>query len=348
MNAGTNLNTDKTYGVCDKIKPCASEMRQAFCRAMLDLAERDGRVILLDCDLMGAMGTLPFRDRYPDRAVDCGIQEANMYGVAAGLSAAGKIPFAHTFAVFASRRALDQIYISCAYAGRNVKIVGSDPGITAALNGGTHMAFDDLGIMRAIPEMTVVEPTDCVMLADLVPKIAALRGCVYMRLVRRRCDMIYTEGSSFRIGKANILKEGSGVSIFAMGYCVGQSLAAAALLEKEGISAEVIDMFTLKPADRETAIASVKKTGAAVTAENHQINNGLGSAVAEILAEEHPAPLVRVGVKDRFGEVGETGYLAAKLGLDAAAIAEAARKAIFLKEHFAKDRETGGACNAAL
>ncbi len=319
------------FAVEEKISLAEKEMRNVFCETMIRMAAEDEKIVLLDCDLMGAMGTLPFRDRFPERTVDCGIQEANMMGIAAALSASGKIPFAHTFGVFASRRALDQVVISCAYAGRNVKIVGSDPGITAELNGGTHMAFEDLGIMRGIPEMTVVEPTDTVMLKDLLPKIAAWKGCVYLRLVRRLCEKVYRDGSEFTIGKANVLREGKDVAIIAMGYCVSQSLLAAEMLEREGISARVVDLFTLKPADREAVVESARKTGAVVTAENHYIHNGLGSAVSEILSEEYPTPLVRIGVQDRFGIVGKRDFLAGYLGLDAPSIAEAARQAVAKK-----------------
>lgn len=325
-----------SFTVCAGIEKSTREMRQVFCESMIALAERNPDIVLLDCDLMGAMGTVPFRDRFPERTFDCGIQEADMIGIAAGLSAGGKIPFAHTFGVFASRRVFDQVFLSCAYAGQNVKIVGSDPGITAELNGGTHMAFEDLGMMRGLPEMTVVEPTDCVMLSDLLPKIAAHRGCVYLRLVRRQCENVYGTGSSFEIGKANVLREGTDVTVFAMGYCVAQSLLAADLLEKEGISARVVDVFTLKPLDRDEIVRSAELTGAVVTAENHYINNGLGSSVAEILSESCPTPLVRIGIQDIFGEVGKRDWLASRFGIDAPSIAEAAKKAIAKKHSMSR------------
>ena len=182
-------------------------MRDAFCQKMIEMATADKRIVLLDADLMSAMGTKPFAKALPDQTIDCGIQEANMIAVAAGLADQGKIPFAHSFGVFCTRRALDQIFVSCAYAGLSVKIIGSDPGVTAALNGGTHMAFEDLGIMRGIPTATVIEPTDVAMLVDLLPKIAAKDGLVYTRLVRKGCDSIYEEGSTFEIGKANVLHD---------------------------------------------------------------------------------------------------------------------------------------------
>ncbi len=303
-------------------------MRDAFCAKMIEMAKEDKRICLLDADLMGAMGTKPFKKEFPERTFDCGIQEANMIGVAAGLAATGMIPFAHTFGIFATRRACDQIFISCAYAGLNVKIVGSDPGVTAALNGGTHMPFEDLGIMRAMPGVTVIEPTDVTMIKDLLPKVAAINGVVYLRLVRKSCESIYGDGSTFEIGKANILRPGKDVTVIAMGYCVGQALIAAKELAEQGIDVRVIDMFTLKPLDRQAVIDAAKQTGSIVTVENHYVNNGLGSAVAEVLCEECPTPLIRLGSQDKFGEVGSRDFLADKFGINAKAIVAAVKKAV--------------------
>ena len=316
------------YKVVSEIKPEKAEMRAAFAAVMDELAAADPAVCYFDCDVINSTGMVNFCEKYPDRGVDCGIQEANMISVAAGLSAEGKIPFAHTFGVFATRRACDQVFLSCCYARQNVKIIGSDPGITSALNGGTHMAFEDLGIMRVIPEITIVEPTDLVMIRDLVPQIAAAPGVFYLRLVRRTCPEVYAEGSTFTIGKANILREGTDVTLIAMGYCVSQALLAAEQLSREGIEARVIDMFTLKPIDREAVMAAARETGAIVTAENHNILNGLGSAVAEIIAEEAPAALVRIGAQDRFGQVGKRDFLAQEYGMDAEHIYKAALQAI--------------------
>lgn len=319
------------FKVRSTITESQGEMRNAFCEALMKVAEKDERIYLVDADLMGAMGTKPFGKAFPERTIDCGIQEANMIGVAAGLSAEGKIPFAHTFAVFSSRRVCDQVYLSCAYAKQNVKVIGSDPGITAELNGGTHMAFEDLGIMRTIPEITIVEPTDIVMIRDLIEKIAYHPGVVYLRLVRRTCPEIYEEGSHFEIGKANILRDGKDVTLIAMGFCVSGALEAAKMLEKDGISARVIDMFTLKPLDRQAVIDAARDTGAIVTCENHNIIGALGSAVAEVIAEEAPAKLVRVGAQDRFGQVGRRAFLAEEYGLTAQSIYEAAKAAIAKK-----------------
>jgi len=307
-------------------------MRDAFCQKLIEMAKDDERIVTLDADLMGAMGMVPFKKAYPDRAIDCGIQEANMIGVAAGLSVKDKIPFAHTFGIFAARRACDQIFLSCAYAGLNVKIMGSDPGVTAALNGGTHMAFEDLGIMRGIPEVTIIEPTDVVMIEDLLPKIRDMYGVAYIRLVRKSCESVYEQGSTFEIGKANVIAEGKDATVIAMGYCVGQALIAKKELEAEGINIGVIDMFTLKPLDREAVINAAKTSGAIVTAENHYVNNGLGSAVAEVLCEECPVPMVRLGSQDKFGEVGPRDFLADKFGMNAKAIVKAVKEVIAKKK----------------
>lgn len=202
----------------EKLSNDPVEMRSVFCDTLMELAGQNRDIMVLDADLMGAMGTKPFAKAFPEQTVDCGIQEANMMGVAAGLSAAGKIPFAHTFAPFATRRACDQIFVSGAYAKLNVKIVGSDPGITAALNGGTHMPFEDMGIMRGIPTMTVLEPVDTVMLRDLMRQIAGVYGMHYMRLVRKTTVRVFHDGATFDIGRAVLLREGTDVTIIASGF----------------------------------------------------------------------------------------------------------------------------------
>lgn len=319
------------YRVAAELKPETAEMRQTYTQTMIALAERDPRIVLLDADLMSAAGTKSFAARFPGRSINCGVQEANMIGVAAGMSAAGKVPFTHTFAPFATRRACDQVFLSGAYARLNVKMIGSDPGITAALNGGTHMPFEDLGIMRGIPTMTVIEPTDGTMLADLLPKVADAYGMYYLRLHRRVTTKIFEDGSTFTIGKAAQLREGTDLTIIAIGFCVAESLKAAQLLASAGIQARVLNMFTLKPVDREAIVRAALETGALVTAENHNIINGLGSAVAEVLAQEAPAPLEMVGVHDEFGEVGQIDYLSRRFGLLAENIVAAAQKALARK-----------------
>lgn len=289
------------------LQPETTEMRQVLTNTLIKLAETDPRIVVLDADLMSAAGTKPFYAQYPDRGINCGVQEANMIGVAAGMSACGKVPFTHTFGTFSTRRACDQIFLSGAYARLNIKILGSDPGVTAALNGGTHMPFEDMGIMRGVPTMTVVEPTDSTMLVSLLPQIIDNYGMYYIRLHRKNAIKIFADGTEFTIGKAAEIQDGKDISV------------------------RVVNMFTVKPIDREAVIKAAKETGAIVTAENHNVINGLGSAVAEVLAQECPTPLEMVGVKDEFGEVGPVDYLAERFGLVAKNIVEAAEKAIARK-----------------
>ena len=303
-------------------------MRDAYCGALTAAAGRDGRIVTVEADVMHSMGTVGFADRFPQRCIFCGIQEANCAGVAAGLSAAGLIPFFHSFAAFASRRAYDQLLLSCAYAGLNVKIIGGDPGVTATNNGGTHMPFEDMGIMRNIPGATIIEPADSTAVGSLVPQMAERYGVAYMRVARRFVAKIYEAGSEFEIGRAAALREGSDVAIIACGIMVCEALKAADILQEQGLSARVVDMFTIKPIDAACITDCAKKTGAVVTAENHSIINGLGSAVSEVITSSCPVPLERVGVRDVFGEVGNQEYLMKKFGLTAEDIVEKAIIAI--------------------
>ena len=308
------------------------EPRKVYCNTLIDMAKEDGRVCVLDADLMGASGTKPFQAAFPERTFDCGVQEANMIGVAAGLSSRGFIPFAHTFGPFAARRACDQIFLSCAYAKQNVKVVGSDPGITAALNGGTHMPFEDLGIMSTVPELTVAEPCDAVSVERVIRLAKETYGSWYIRLHRKPAPVIYEAGSEFIVGKANLLREGSDLTLIAMGYLVAEALKAAELLAEKGVSARVLDMWCLKPLDEEAVLAAARETGAIVTAENHNVINGLGSAVASALARGCPAPVEMVGVQDEFGEVGQVPDLARRFGLTAEEIVRKAEKVLERKK----------------
>jgi Transketolase, C-terminal subunit len=308
-------------------------MRDSYCSTLISLASMDERIVVLDADLMRSMGMVPFMEAFPGRTFDVGIQEANMIGVAAGLSATGLIPFAHSFAPFASRRCFDQVFLSCGYAKLNVRIIGSDPGITAAFNGGTHMPFEDMGLMRNVPGITILEPVDAAMLKDLVEQIVGMYGVFYIRLLRKNAIKIYKDGSSFEIGKGVVLRDGTDATVFATGIMVNEALDAAESLENEGISTMVVNIFTLKPIDRNLIIRCAEETGAIITAENHSIINGLGSAVAEVLAENMPVPLERVGVNDLFGEVGPVGYLTKRFGLSSEDIIKKVRKAISRKKH---------------
>ncbi len=308
-------------------------MRDAYCESLIAAAEKDPRVLCIDADVMYSMGTVPFARKFPDRSINCGIMEANAVGVSAGLSITGLIPFFHAFGTFATRRAYDQVFLSCAYADANVKIIGGDAGVTAAMNGGTHMPFEDMGIMRNIPQMTIIEPTDTTVIRQMVAQMAQTYGNFYMRSCRRNVIKIYDHNSRFTVGKGVILRGGADLTIIACGIMVYEAIKAATALEKNGIEARVIDMFTIKPIDKEIIIESAEKTGAIVTVENHNIINGLGSAVAEVLVENLPVPMERVGVQDRFGEVGEQTFLMEKFGLTAADICKAARKVLKRKAY---------------
>ena len=309
----------------------AQEMRAVFAETMEELVAQDDRVVYLDADIINSIGMMKFWQAHPDKTIDCGIQEANMIGMAAGMSATGLIPFAHTFGPFASRRVMDQVFMSAAYAQLNVRIIGSDPGVTASLNGGTHMPFEDMGMMRCIPQVTILEPTDSVMLADLMRQTKDRYGVFYIRLSRKKSEKIYQDGSTFEIGKAVKLRDGSDVTIFATGIEVAEALRAADLLAAEHISTGVSNMFTIKPIDVQAIVDAANSSGAIVTAENHNVINGLGSAVAEVLGDHAGCPLERVGVLDRFGEVGDVNYLKKTLHLTAADIADAAKRAIARK-----------------
>jgi transketolase len=294
------------------------EMRVVYASTLLKLAEKDSRIVLLDADLGRSSGTATFRGRFPGRAVNVGVAEANMVGVAAGLSVTGKIPFAETFGCFASRRAYDQFFISANYAGLSVKLVGTDPGITATLNGGTHMTFEDVGLMREIPGLTIVEPSDPVSLRKLLPLLAYQEGCAYLRLHRKPAPLLYEEDETFELGRGKQLREGGDIALIASGVLmVNEALQAAELLAQAGIQAAVIDMHTIKPIDAGLVVRMAERTGAVLTCENHQLSGGLGSAVAEVLAEAQPTLMKRIGVADSFGEVGDLKYLKHRYGLTA-------------------------------
>ena len=313
------------YKVVSEIKPEKVEMKTTFANVMDELAANDPAVAYFDCDVLNSTGMLGFCKKYPERGVDCGIQEANMISVAAGASAVGMKPFTQTFGPFAARRVIDQVYISAAYAKLNVRMFGCDAGVTASYNGGTHMPIEDMGLMRTIPEVTLIEPTDSVMLADLMRQTKDMYGVFYFRTTRKVTDQIFEEGSTFEIGKAVTLREGTDLTLITSGYCVSDTLAAAEALAAEGISARVLNIFTWKPIDEEAIIAAAKETGAIVTVENHNIVNGLGSAVAEVVAENYPIPMKRIGVPDRFGEVGSIDYLKGIFGMTKDDIVKAAK-----------------------
>jgi len=306
-------------------------MRDVYAETMTELVKENPRIVYLEADLMNSIGMVNFAKEFPDNAINCGIQEANMIGTAAGMSAVGMIPFTHTFGCFATRRALDQIFLSGAYAKTNIRILGSDPGVTAAFNGATHMPLEDIGLLRGIPGITIIEPTDSTMLRDVVKQTAALEGIFYIRLSRKNAIKVFEEGSTFDIGKAVSIKKGTDVTLIASGICVDESMKAAEILQAQNVNAAVLNVFTVKPIDREAIMAAAKNTGAVVTVENHNIHNGLGSAVAEVLVETTPVPMARVGIQDEFGEVGSVEYLKERFGLTAENIAKNALNVISRK-----------------
>ena len=296
------------------------EMDPRLCKAVLGktipaLAEADPDVIYLDADLMNCIGTAKWAREHPERAVNCGIAEANMAGVAAGLAMAGFKPILHSFGPFASRRCYDQVFLSGGYAKNSMTIIGSDPGATAAMNGGTHMPFEDVALYRAIPCSTVIDVTDPTMLESVLRQCVDRPGVNYIRTTRKSMAKVYAEGSELPVGKAVTLREGSDLVIFAAGIMVHEAMQAAMALEQENISAAVVDLFTIKPLDVGAVEAWAKKTGAAVVAENHNRIGGLYSAVTEALAERCPVPALPVAVEDAFGEVGPQSYLQERFGL---------------------------------
>lgn len=307
------------------------EMRQALANALVERARKDDKIVVLDADLMSCHATKVFKAEFPDRFVNVGIAEQNLIGISAGLSAMGKTPFAYSFGPFATRRCYDQIFISVAYAYQNVKIVGSDPGVTAEYNGGTHMPFEDMALMRAVPHMVCFEPTDATMLEKAVDQIADYKGGVYIRMPRKKMEKVYDDSLNFELGKAIRLREGTDVTLVASGIMVSRALEAADMLQNDGISARVVNIHTWKPIDKEELIACAKETGAIVTCENHNVCNGLGCAVSEVLVQNHPVPMRLVGVQDEFGQVGKNAYLSEVYHLTAQDIYQNALEVVKMK-----------------
>ena len=305
--------------------------RNYYGKALARLAKERDDVVVLDADLAGSTKTSEFKKVAPERFVEVGIAEQDMIGVASGLAASGKTVFASTFAVFATGRCWEQIRLAVAYPRQNVKIVSTHCGISVGEDGASHQALEDIAIMRAIPNMVVISPADAHQAYAATMAIAEERGPCYMRLGRADFPLIYPEDVKFEIGKADILREGSDVTLIGTGQMVSYCLDAAKALSEEGISAEVINISTIKPLDADAVIGSVKKTGCAVTAEEHSIIGGLGSAVAEAISESCPVPQDRVGTKDTFGESGKAEMLMEKYGLTAKDIVKAAKDSISKK-----------------
>ncbi|WP_156285851.1 transketolase family protein [Oceanivirga salmonicida] len=288
-----------------------AELRNVLIDKLQEIFKKDEKVVLLDADLMSCIGSNKIAYNYPDRVINCGIMEAQEVSCAAGLRLVGFKPFVHTFTSFASRRCLDQLFMSSLYQENPITVIASDAGIQAVHNGGTHMSFEDMGIIRSIPNTTIIEPTDSSVLKSVIDEVHSKNDKFYwIRLTRKNVFKIYEEGSQFEIGKANVvINYGNDILIVAIGMMVHESIKAAKMLKKEGINVTVLDMFTLKPVDKEAILKYAINTKLVVSAENHNITNGLGSAVSEVLSENCPRKLIRIGVKDRFGQVGTLEFL---------------------------------------
>ena len=305
--------------------------RDSYGAALVELAETYPNLVVLDADLAAATKTGGFKKAYPDRFFDCGIAEGNMMSVAAGLATTGKIVFASSFAMFAAGRAFEQVRNSIGYPHLNVKIGATHAGISVGEDGATHQCCEDIALMRSIPGMTIINPADDTEARQAVKAAIELDGPVYLRFGRLAVPIIFDESYKFEIGKSARLTEGNDVTIIATGLMVNEALIAAEQLKNEGISARVINMATIKPIDREAIIAAARETGAIVTAEEHTIIGGLGSAVAEVVCETVPVPVVRVGVNDTFGKSGPAVELLKIFGLSAENIVQKAKDAIALK-----------------
>ncbi len=308
------------------------DTRSGFGAGLLEAGKQNPDVVALCADLTGSLMMDAFKDEFPDRFFQAGIAEANMIGVAAGLAIGGKIPFTGTFANFSTGRVYDQIRQSVAYSHKNVKICASHAGLTLGEDGATHQILEDLGLMKMLPGMTVINPCDYNQTKAATIAIAKHDGPVYLRFGRPKWPVFIPEDMPFVIGKALMLNEGTDVSIFATGHLVWKAIEAGHILAEKGIHAEIVNIHTIKPLDRDAILASAKKTGCVVSAEEHQYNGGLGDSIAQLLSRELPTPMEFVGVNDSFGESGTPDQLMEKYGLTADAIVEAAMKAIARKK----------------
>ena len=313
--------------MADVIK-CAT--RDAYGKALKELGKRDD-ILVLDADLAKATKTIVFKKEFPEKFIDAGIAEGNMMGVAAGLSTVGYTVFASSFAMFSAGRAFEQVRNSIAYPKLNVKIGATHAGISVGEDGASHQCCEDIALMRSVPNMVIINPADDVEAFQAVLAAADFEGPVYMRFGRLAVPRVNSEDYKFELGKGVTLKDGKDVTIVATGLMVNEALLAAEELKKDGIDARVINIHTIKPIDREILVKAAKETGAIVTAEEHSIIGGLGSAVTEVLCEECPVPVLRLGVEDTFGKSGPAVELLKIFGLDAKHIAEKAKKAVALK-----------------
>lgn len=313
----------KMFQLAENRQEAGRELRDCVVETLQELMKDDDKITALEADLGGASGFTKIKKTNPERFIQCGIAEANMMGVAAGLSLTGFKPFTHTFAPFATRRVFDQLFLSGAYAGNTINVYGSDPGFSVASNGGTHTAWEDVALIREIPGAVICDPADDVQMEWIIKEFLKMEGIHYVRSNRKAVRNVYKKGSSFKIGQGNILKEGKDILIIAAGQLVSEALDCAEELEKEGYSVEVIDMFTIKPLDEKLLIKEAKGKSKIVTIENHSIYGGLGSAVSEVIAENGiSVPVKRIGVKEKFVQVGTAEFLQEEFGLTAKQIKE--------------------------
>jgi transketolase len=302
--------------------------REAYGKALLELGQKHNDIIVLDADLSGSTKTAIFGKEFPNRFFNAGIAEGNMMGVAAGIATTGKIAFASTFAIFASARACEQIRNSICYPNLNVKIAATHAGITVGADGGSHQAIEDIAIMSAMPNMTVVVPGDGVSTEALIKQAYEYDGPVYIRLGRAKVEDVYDSSEFFSIGQANLVKKGNDATIIVCGYPLNDAIKAASSLEQKGISVRVVDMSTVKPLDMGSVLKAAKETGAIVTVEEHSVIGGLGSMVASFLAEHYPTPIQMVGLRDVFGQSGEADELIEEYNLTDSDIAHAVEEVI--------------------
>lgn len=304
------------------------EMRKVLCEVMKDLMNKHDNIVFMDGDLAEANGTMPLRDMFKERAFDTGISEQNMASMAAGMSSYGMNPYICTFTAFSTRRICDQIAISMAYAKQNVKIIGTDAGIASELNGGTHMSFEDIGVLRSIPGVTIIDIADEHQLRKALYETVDYKGVVYLRIPRKQVPEIYDDNYKFNLGKGDIISHGKDVTIFSTGIMCKPAIEACDVLKQEGISVEVINIHTIKPMDEEIVIKSLEKTKAAVTCENHNILGGLYSSICEIVCRNKPVPIEPIGIADHFGEVGSMKFLSKKYKMTTEDIVLACKKVI--------------------
>ena len=320
-----------SYTLIGKHEKDSRANRDGYVSAMLELMEQDSSMVHIDCDLMGCINTGKLQKAFPNQTFNAGIAEQNAMGVAAGMAATGLKLFIHSFGCFAARRAFDQAFLSAGYSRLPVHVIGSDPGVCAAFNGATHMPFEDCALYMTVPNAIVIDSCDYAQTYALTKQLAKQPEISYMRLIRKGFTTVYADGSDFEIGKGVTLRDGTDVTIIASGILVDEALKAEEALAAKGISARVIDMHTWKPLDEELVIKAARETGASVTAENHQVSCGLGSAVANVLVENCLVPQERVGIQNRFGQVGPQDFLMKEYNLTAEDIVAAAEKAIARK-----------------